>query len=228
MLIGQTLGVAGALACRWLLWPASTDAFGMVVAMTPLIILGGLMSSYRRTMPFAFDYNMVLLLLLQPVWPSTMAFDVSLLTGAAIVSGPIAGLVAFNIIYRTDSHRRRDSVRGATVNDLQQLASGRNTLRQRQQWRWRLYHRVLLAIFWAQRSSRHAEDATDEGLAALIVGNAIQHLHELSVSEKHYRNRLDAVLSPHGNVGCRACEGSAGFTDLLQSSHLRTPIASSW
>lgn len=192
--IGQVLGVLGALVCRWILWPSTTGSFGMILAIVPLVLLGGLMFSHRRAIPFAFDYNMVLLLLLQPAWPSVMPLETSLLAGAAIVIGPIIGLAAFHLIYRTDSHRRRDTVRTAMVRDLEKLASGQNTLRQRQQWRSRLYHRVLLAIFWAQRSSRLAEDAADEGLAALTVGGAIQHLHELALGQQKDRLRLDAVL----------------------------------
>ncbi len=99
VIVGQALGVAGALVCRWLVWPLANGEAGLIAGVMPFVLIGGLFFGHRRGAgPQGFDYNMVLLLLLQPVWPLTGSVGHSLMTGAAVILGPVVGLAAFLLI----------------------------------------------------------------------------------------------------------------------------------
>jgi len=67
--------------------------------MTPFILLGAPPIAHRRTLMGAFDYNLTMLLLLQPVFPLTGTFANSVLTALAVVSAPVIALIAFRTVY---------------------------------------------------------------------------------------------------------------------------------
>lgn len=86
--MGQALGAALAIACRWLVWPHLGGGAAMILAMLPFIPLGGVTTGVPRLQIQPFDYNMALLLLLQPAWPPGGDLRHALGVGAAVASAP--------------------------------------------------------------------------------------------------------------------------------------------
>ena len=121
--LGQTLGVAAALACRWLLWPHMGGEAGLVLAILPFIFAGGVLTGFPRVQVQAFDYNMVVLLLLQPAWPLTGSPGHSLASGAAVIAGPLIAMVAFRYVHPPSAARRRAALLRTLVAEVEAMAS---------------------------------------------------------------------------------------------------------
>lgn len=193
--VGQLIGVIFALICRWLVWPFAHGQFELILAMVPFVLLGAPVFVHRLTQRMAFDYNMVLLLMLQPAWPQTMSFDHSLMASLAVVAGPLVGLVAFRLIYPVDSRRRYEAVRFAMIDDLERLAASAMTATHRTKWRTLLHHRILLAAYWGERASYAPGRLADDASALLAVGQAIEQLGELAASELAQRTKRHVKLT---------------------------------
>ncbi|MFG1372452.1 FUSC family protein [Xanthobacter oligotrophicus] len=205
VMMGQMLGAAGALACRWLVWPHADSAFGLVLAMMPFILLGAFIQAHRRTAgPVGFDYSMVVLLMLQPAWPLAGTFAHSLMLAGAVVLGPAVGLLAFLLIFPVDGRRRLRTLVTMMVHDLQSMAGRRGASRHRAVWRGRLYHRVLRLARWADKTGGSREQAVEGGFAVLLLGSAILHMDEALGRPDLARGtarRLNAALARLRHVG---------------------------
>ena len=205
VMMGQMLGAAGALACRWLVWPHADSAFGLVLAMMPFILLGAFIQAHRRTAgPIGFDYSMVVLLMLQPAWPLAGTLAHSLMLAGAVVLGPAVGLMAFLLIFPVDGRRRQQTLVTMMVHDLQSMAAHPGAARQRAVWRARLYHRVLRLARWADKTGGSREQAMEGGFAVLLLGSAILHMDEaLNQSDPApgTARRLNAALARLRHVG---------------------------
>ncbi|MDR3468147.1 MAG: FUSC family protein [Xanthobacteraceae bacterium] len=202
-LIGQALGVLAALGCRWLVWPFAGAEAALVLTMMPFVLIGAGLAAHRRTERIAFDYNMVFLLMLQPVWPQVMTFDTSLMASFAVMVAPLAGLAAFRLIYPVDSRRRYEAVRIAMLDDLERLAGSATEPLSRRAWQALLHHRVLLAVWWGERSAHSVSELADNALAILQVGLAIETLGTLSAarSSTSARRRIPATLRRLRKIG---------------------------
>lgn len=180
MLLGHPVGVAGALLCRWLVWPLAHSELELVLWMAPFVLAGGVLFGHRRgSGPLGYDYNMIFLLLLQPVWPLTGSFEHSLTIGAAIILGPAVGLVAFLLIFPLAGGRRLKTLMAMMVHEIEAMASKRGASRQRAIWRVRLYHRILRLVRWADKTGMCRGEAVDDGLALLLAGSSVLHIDEL-------------------------------------------------
>ncbi|MCP1712600.1 putative membrane protein YccC [Kerstersia gyiorum] len=184
VVLGQSLGILGALACRWLVWPQMDSAAGLVFSMLPFVLLGGLFMGHRRGAgPLGFDFSMVFLLLLQPDWPLPVSDAASLLhslqTALAVVLGPLLGLLAFALVFPVDSARRMRALSAAMMQELQKMAARRGVSRRRSGWRIRLSHRVLALVRWADKSGRSRDEVIQEGYAAMLLGASILHMDEV-------------------------------------------------
>ncbi|MEI4473658.1 FUSC family protein [Frigidibacter sp. MR17.24] len=179
--MGQALGALGALACRWLVWPLAGGEWGQVLLILPFIALGALIASHRRSAVMGFDYNMVVLLLLQPVFPATMGGWTSLEAGGAVVAAPLIALVAFRLVFPRSAAVRVAELRRAALVELQAQAAGRarGTGRHGAR-RSRVAHRALVTMFWAERSARATAGAADEALGLVALGAAIAQLGEIA------------------------------------------------
>ncbi|TPW30525.1 FUSC family protein [Martelella alba] len=175
---GQCLGVVGALACRFLVWPHATSTFDMVAMMVPFILLGAPISSNRRSMPFGFDYSMVSLLLLKPSLPLTGDFRSWLLTGLAVVLAPAFAFIVYRLVFPVNNARRRDLLIAAMIRELRLIAASDNALEKRQAWRARFYHRLLRLLRYTDASSAAVKASVDMGLAILGLGNLVFRMHE--------------------------------------------------
>jgi uncharacterized membrane protein YccC len=201
--VGQLLGVSLALVCRWLVWPFANGPFELILAMIPFVLLGAVVFAHRRIQRMAFDYNMVLLLMLQPAWPQIMSFAHSLMASLAVIAGPVVGLIAFRLIYPVDSRRRYEAVRFSMIDDLEHLAASAMIATHRTRWRALLHHRILLAVYWGERASHAPGRLAEDALALLAVGQAIEQLGNLAAepSAQHLKRRVTTTLQRLHRVG---------------------------
>jgi uncharacterized membrane protein YccC len=178
--LGQLSGVAGALACHWLVWPLATSALMTVLLIMPFVAVGVLVFAHRRTMMGAFDYNMVLLLLLQPVYPLAGSFPHSMAMGAAVLTGPTLGFLAYRLIYPLSAERRMDMLIASMVGEVQAMAAAKPGAGAGDDvWRVRLHHRLLALVRAADKTTARNVSAIDGSLAVLDVGRAVRRLQEL-------------------------------------------------
>lgn len=171
--VGQALGVLGALACRWLVWPHMGGEAGLVLAMLPFVLAGGVVAGVPTLMPLSFDFNMVLLLLLQPAWPLTGAFEHSIVSGLAVVSGPVIAMAAFRFIHPPSASRRRDALLRTLVADVEAIAAHPDAARRMAVWRSRLHHRLLRLTRWTDRAGLDTAQAAAGGIALVRLGQAL-------------------------------------------------------
>ncbi len=177
--VGQLLGVLGALACRWVAWPHATSQAQLIGYLIPFIFLGALFYSHRLTVAFSFDYNMVMLLLLQPSFPLRGDFLQSINVYTAVLLAPIFALVAYKIIFPTNATRRRDALIEMMILELKAMAFDARALERRNVWRARLNHRLLRLITWNEKTGSGNLFPIEGALVVLSLGNVIFRAHEL-------------------------------------------------
>jgi len=165
VVFGQIAGAAGALSCRWLLWPVASGQIELILSMMPFVLLGAFIFAHRRTTRIAFDYNMVMLLLLQPTWPLTGDFAGSLATAAAVVLGPLVAMMSYRFVFPIDGRRRLQTLISMMVHEIEAMAARPDASTHRPVWRARLYHRVLRLVRWAEKTGNSREDVIDGGFA---------------------------------------------------------------
>ena len=196
VILGQAMGAAVALACQWFAWPFANSQMAMVLWMMPFIIIGALLFSHRRTMLSGYDCNMVILLALSPHFPYQMDIGHSLSMAFAIVTGPLAGWLAYRFILPVTAQGRIDGLRAMMVHEIQDMAAAPQHAREVRVWRARLYHRLLRLVRASEKvSATSAQEATDCGLAALRVGKAVLILHTLEDDALLTESTLRSVRS---------------------------------
>ncbi|MGE4338970.1 MAG: FUSC family protein [Pigmentiphaga sp.] len=179
VILGQVFGVLAALACRWLLWPLAGSEWQLLAWVTPFILVGALLTAHGRLAATSVDYNMVLLLLLQPVWPLTGAVLSSVMMGLAVLSAPVAAWAAYHLIYPVDLQRRSEHLVAMMVREAADFARNPRALTRRQAWRIRFSDRTLKLIRISERMARPQARATDLSLAFFDLGGAVLRCHQL-------------------------------------------------
>jgi uncharacterized membrane protein YccC len=174
--LGQIGGVIAALLCRWLVWPHAGSEAELVFLTLPFILSGAPLMAHQRTAPGAYDYNMAMLLMLQPAYPLTLAFWPSVAMAGAVVAGPLAGLAAYKLIFPIDARRRMDILVTMMVGEVAAMAASRNPADHRLVWRARLFHRMLRLIRWTEKTGDQKLPAVDGSLAVLTLGEAVLRL----------------------------------------------------
>lgn len=182
--VGQLGGVIAALICRWLVWPYGDSELALVLMAMPFILSGALPMAHSRTAPGAFDYNMAMLLMLQPAYPLTMAFWPSLAMAAAVVAGPLTGLMAYKLLFPIDARRRKTMLVAMMVREIEAMAASRGAAGHRRIWRARLFHRMLRLIRWSEKVGDRELASVDGSLAVLTLGEAVLCLQGL-VRDRH-------------------------------------------
>jgi uncharacterized membrane protein YccC len=200
---GQLTGVAGALACHWLVWPLATGEGQMIALLLPFVLIGGFAAAHRRTIPWSMDYSMILLLLSRPEFPIPGTVLGALENAVAVVLAPLVALVAYQVIYPVDAARRRDRMAEAMVRDLEAMAASDHALDRRIQWRERFAHRLLGLVLWSSRSPGQVGEGVARGLAVARVGEAILDLRDARrTAESPSETRaMDTVLRRLGRLG---------------------------
>lgn len=187
--LGQLAGVSGALVCRWLVWPHLGDhPLALVFAVMPFILFGALLMAHKRSRPAAFDYNMVLLLLLQPVLPLHGDLAHWLAMGAAVVAAPLVALVAYRL-WPVDAARREAMLTRAMLAELKDMAASGKPLRPKV-WRARLHHRLLRLAQLGEKSGLGGTVAVERGFAIYGLGEIVLTMREWQERD----GRLDRSL----------------------------------
>ena len=143
-----------------------------------------------------YDCNMVILLALSPHFPYQLDIGHSLSMAFAIVTGPLAGWLAYRFILPVTAQGRIDGLRAMMVHEIQDMAAAPQHAREVRVWRARLYHRLLRLVRASEKvSATSAQEATDCGLAALRVGKAVLILHTLEDDALLTESTLRSVRS---------------------------------
>lgn len=177
---GAVLGVAGALICRWLVWPLAAQPLDLIFLTMPFILIGPFVMAHRRTGEGAFDYNMHLLLLLAPAFPLTGDLSHSLAVALAVVAGPAAAWLGYRFIYPATLSRRLDTLIRMMVREIQAMAATPRAAARSDTWRARLQHRMLRLSRWVEKTGDRDVSAVGGGLAILVLGQATLALHSLA------------------------------------------------
>lgn len=177
--LGNILGVAGALTCHWLAWPLANSQAQQVLLIFPFVALGVLVFAHRRLAAAAFDYNMVLLLLLQPVYPLQGSLFESALLCLGVVSAPLIAMLAYRLIYPVSAARRIRNLQAMMVHDIETLARRPTSAPARLAWRSRLYHRLLQLVRWADLMTGTSFPVAKWGLTILRLERVIRLLQAL-------------------------------------------------
>ncbi|MGQ3675381.1 FUSC family protein [Xanthobacter sp. TB0139] len=207
---GQLMGGLGALACHWLAWPLAGSEAGLVAMMMPFILLGALLLAHRRTMASGFDYNMTVLLLLQPHYPLTGTFGHSVSMVLAVILAPVAAWAAFRLIYPVDG-RARMAMLMAAQPDAMRGQKDRVSM-----WRARFYHRLLRLVRWSEKVGQTDAAATAFGLAVLNIGRAI-----LAMQERAGDMTLPAQVRRSLTLALGRMESLAGQPERTQYAFMR-------
>ncbi len=227
VLLGQVLGALGALACRFLAWPLATTELQVVLLTMPFILAGALFFSHRRTLPSAFDYAMVSLLLLHPTLPLPGDLATMLSSVVAVVAAPLVALVAYRVIFPLNADVRLETLISMMVHELQDMARAEDASEHRRTWRARLYHRLFRLIRFAERSGDRHREVTDGGLAILSIGYAILSLQDLvrsgSLADGEGRATLAALqrLKKVGSEPQKAALALERAAHRLSGHHVR-------
>ncbi len=182
VLLGQVAGAVAALACEWLVWPAATGAAGLIVMMMPFILFGAVIFGHRRTAMGSPDYNLVMLLLLEPIFPLTATFEQSLGKALAVVAAPVIALWSFRLAFPTSPRHRLDRLIAAMIHELQDMADDPAAIARVRVWHARLYHRVLMLTRWADKAGIRDARIADGAMTVLLVGETVLRLHELEAA----------------------------------------------
>ncbi|RAP43371.1 hypothetical protein BYZ73_01290 [Rhodovulum viride] len=177
--LGSLFGALGALACRWLVWPLAGAEYQLILLAFPFILFGPFLVGHRRTAAISFDYNMTLMLMLQPVWPLAGKFLDSVEIGLAILAAPITAFVAYRFVYPAGLRRRLRTQFRMMIADLAALASDDQALTHRAVWRARLYHRALRLVRLSEKASRAKDRGQRASLAILDLGHATMRAKDL-------------------------------------------------
>lgn len=200
---GQFLGALTALACLWLVWPFATSELGLVILMMPFILFGGLVAGYRRTMACSYDFNMIMLILLQPVYPLTATFGDSLINTLAVVLAPLTAFVAFRFIYPSTPKSRMTTLIGMMVQEVQDAAADHSPIARHEIRRARLYHRLIKLVRWMDKAGEQGISASGGSLALQSLGTValtVQALlHSPDITPGTTR-RLKMLLSRMRNI----------------------------
>ena len=177
--LGNILGVAGALTCHWLVWPLADSLAQQVMLIFPFVALGVLVFAHRRLAAAAFDYNMVLLLLLQPNFPLQGSFSESALLSLGVISAPLIAMLAFRLIYPVNTGRRIRNLQAMMVHEIEDMARRPESASTRLAWRSRLYHRLLQLVRWADLMAGSSFPVAKWGLTILRLEQVTRRLQAL-------------------------------------------------
>ncbi|SIQ34828.1 FUSC family protein [Pseudacidovorax sp. RU35E] len=176
---GQLLGAAAALAVQALLWPWVDGAVGRLLMCLPLVLAGAFVLAHPRTARFGFDFNLVGLLLLQPMHVHAFSWPTGLAEAAAVVAGPLVALAAFRLVFPPGGRRRYAQLSALMQAEVAAMAAQPQAWRRAEVWRARLQHRVLRLVRWADAAGLAPEHGARQGLAVLATGQAVLALGQL-------------------------------------------------
>lgn len=180
VIIGQALGAFTAFACHWLVWPHADSEPMLIWMMMPFVIGGGIFMAHKRGAgPLGFDFSMVLLLMLQPVWPLHGTPADTLAAVAGVILGPILGLIAFMLIFPPNTRKRLHALIMMMTREISSIASRRGSSDKRAAWRARLSHRILYLLRFAHKTQANKAHIVETSFTVYLLGATAMHLDAL-------------------------------------------------
>lgn len=178
VVIGQALGVGAAWVCRWLVWPYMGSEAAQILSLMPFILMGGLFFGHRvGAGPRGFDFNMVLLLLVQPGWPLVGDWTHAWQAGIAVVLGPVMAMVAFWLIFPANSTTQIATLRTKVRRTLLKQAAEPLNEAHKAEWYAQLSLGVLkLARYQTAETATPSGHALAWGYNVKALGLLQQHL----------------------------------------------------
>lgn len=176
VIIGHMVGLSTALLCRWLLWPWASSQLELLYLMMPFIFLGALVLAHPRTAPIGFDYNFLLLIMLQPSYPLKGDFSTSLMSAVAMLAAPCLALLAYRYIFPNSTAQRAQTIMRVMLTELQAMAADPGAVAHQSIWQARLYHRLIRLIRLSDKGAKTDVSTLDYCLNILQLGSLVLHL----------------------------------------------------
>ncbi len=176
VIVGHVVGLSTALLCRWLLWPWAGSELELLVLMMPFIFLGALVLAHPRTAPIGFDYNFLLLIMLQPSFPLKGDFPPSLMTAIAMLAAPCLALLAYRYIFPNSTAQRANAIMRIMLTELQAMAADPGAVAHQGIWQARLYHRLIRLVRLSDKGAKTDVSTLDYCLNILQLGSLVLHL----------------------------------------------------
>lgn len=177
VIIGSALGLTAALFCRWLLWPAAGSQLELLYLLIPLILIGAPILAHPRTAPIGLDYNLILLIMLQPSYPLKGEFSTSLMSGIAMLAAPCLAMLAYRWIFRQGLAQRAQMIKRMMLSELEGMAADPKVISHRSIWQARLYHRLIRLVRLSDKAGGSDATTLDYCLTILQMGTLVIHLH---------------------------------------------------
>lgn len=203
---GQLLGATAALLVQALLWPLAEGPAARLLLCLPLIAVGAFVLAHPRSARFGFDYNLVGLLLLQPMHPPPFVLGTAVAEMASVAAAPLVALLAYRWIFPASGRRRFTQLvlqmRGE-VAAMAAMAARPDALAAHESpeahdiWRARLQHRLLRLVRWAEQAGHPPGRATREAVGVLETGETVRALQRALADEglePAIRHRADLLL----------------------------------
>ncbi|WP_045681394.1 FUSC family protein [Martelella endophytica] len=218
--VGQASGAAVAVICRWVFWPHATSELQLILMLFPFILVGAFLMGHRRTVKFAFDYNMVLLLLSSPALPLTGTLEMSVVGAISVAAAPVLALLMYRLIYPTDAARRAEMLERAIVGMLREMAASPGAGQNVEVIRARLYYRILRLVRWHEKRGNSIEQIARVGIAVINLADVIHDLQVMRAGDLPSRQRraAEAVLRSVATIDAQPRRAAAIFG--LASSRL--------
>lgn len=176
VIVGHVVGLSTALLCRWLLWPWAGSQLELLYLMMPFIFLGALVLAHPRTAPVGFDYNFLLLIMLQPSYPLKGDFPPSLMSAIAMLAAPCLALLAYRYIFPNSTAQRAQAIMRVMLTELQSMAVDPGAVAHQGIWQARLYHRLIRLIRLSDKGAKTDVSTLDYCLNILQLGSLVLHL----------------------------------------------------
>lgn len=184
VLAGQALGATAAITVQGLLFPFAHGMAGRLLICLPVVLLGAFVLAHPRTARAGLDFNLVALMLLQPLRPPAVAWEPRLISAVAVVAAPLLGLLVYRWIFPRTSGRQFAMLSRQMHDEVAAMATRPGILQGDGAWIARLHHRQLRLTRAAGLAATGASGrAINEGLAALNTGRAVLALQHALVND---------------------------------------------
>jgi len=140
---GQSVGALTAVMMQASVWQFSDSVLWMLIAIMPIILIGGFPMSHQKTANGSMDFNLVFLLLMQPSVPYIFNLSHSITIALAVISAPLLAMFAYRIIYPTSLKKRYNQLFDLLEKEIEELNQTSLTLSQYKRRKARFYHRIF-------------------------------------------------------------------------------------
>jgi len=140
---GQSVGALTAVMMQASVWQFSDSVLWMLIAIMPIILIGGFPMSHQKTANGSMDFNLVFLLLMQPAVPYMFNLSQSISVALAVIAAPLLAMLAYRVIYPTSLKKRYNQLFDLLEKEIAALNTTSLTLSQYKRRKARFYHRIF-------------------------------------------------------------------------------------